>query len=228
MRILTLGDSWTFGSESTDPEIYSWPSQMSRKYQIEVTNLSRGGCSNQRQCRIGIEELCRDNSYDWVIFALGPACRTEVLDKGKWRQVWPNLPPWAPATSLDKMYTDLWHSWNDVQLTLLLATGLSFKPSQYVKEIDWILNYRGDNDFRSLGMPVQEWNIGIKDLHRKLMCLKSILLTVQQHQPDCFADVDDLCLQPHGPDVYASGGHPNDRGYGLLADYFAHKIGLTA
>ena len=79
MRILTLGDSWTYGSNEwgLDPAIVSWPAQMSQKYGVDVVNLARGGSGNQRAARIGIEELCRDSNYDYVIFPLAPASRTE-------------------------------------------------------------------------------------------------------------------------------------------------------
>ena len=147
MRILTLGDSWTYGSNEwgLDPAIVSWPAQMSQKYGVDVVNLARGGSGNQRAARIGIEELCRDSNYDYVIFPLAPASRTEILKLGKWHQIWPGL----GTTPIDKIYADFWHSWNDVQYTIQLAfyfmhsikalgiplymTGLSLHPSQYKK-----------------------------------------------------------------------------------------------
>lgn len=240
MRILTLGDSWTFGSESSDPKTCSWPARMASKYNVSVTNLARGGSSNQRQIRIGIEELCCDSNYDWLIFPLGPASRLEILKLGKWHQIWPNSPD---ATPVDQLFTDLWHPWNDVQITLMLVlqflffvksqnvkiliTGLSFRPRQYKQELSWIGNYKGDNDFRSLGMPLEDFNIGVKDLHRKLICLKAMLDLLEQHQPEWCVDVDQVLLQPHRSTVYAPGGHPNDKGYCMLADYFAGKIGLS-
>lgn len=240
MRILTLGDSWTFGSESSDPKTCSWPAQIGAKYNVSVTNLARGGSSNQRQVRIGIEELCRDHDYDWLIFPLGPASRLEVLKRGKWHQVWPSS---THATPIDQLFADLWHPWNDVQSTLILLlqflffvksqnvkiliTGLSFQSRYYKQELSWIRNYKGDNDFRSLGMPLGDFNIGVKDLHRKLVCLKAMLDLLEQHQPEWCVDVDQVLLQPHRSTVYAPGGHPNDKGYRMLADYFADKIGLS-
>jgi hypothetical protein len=239
MRILTLGDSWTFGAESSDPKTCSWPAQMAAKYSVSVTNLARRGSSNQRQIRFGIEELCCDRDYDWVIFPLAPASRLEVLKRGKWHQVWPNA---LNPTPVDQLFTDLWHPWNDVQITVMLAlqflffvksqnvkiliTGLSFKSNQYKQEMSWIRNYKGNNDFRALGMPLEEFDIGIEDLHRKLVCLNAMVTLLDQHQPDWWVDVDDVILQPHQSTVYGPGGHPNDNGYCMLADYFAGKIGL--
>ena len=92
MRILTIGDSWTYGLGSSDPSTMSWPAQMGKKYGVDVVNLARPGWSNQRAMRIAAEELCRDSAYDYVIFPLCPAERNEILNVGKWQQLWPAYP----------------------------------------------------------------------------------------------------------------------------------------
>ena len=245
MKILTLGDSWTYGSNECglNPNEISWPVQLSRKYNVEVVNLARGGSSNQRAARIGIEELCRDSNYDYVIFPLAPASRTEVLKLGKYHQVWPKGP-----SDLDKIYFDFWHSWNDIQNTIMLSfyfmhsvhalgiplfiTGLSLHPTQYTQELSWIMDYKNNNDFRSLNIPLDDFNIGIKDLDRKLKSLKAIHLKNIELQPEYLQDVVEsyFFLQETQKKYCYScesfKGHPNDQGYAALADYFAGKIGL--
>jgi len=245
MKILTLGDSWTYGSNECglNPNEISWPVQLSRKYNVEVVNLARGGSSNQRASRIGIEELCRDSNYDYVIFPLAPAPRTEVLKLGKYHQVWPNGP-----SDLDKIYFDFWHSWNDIQNTIMLSfyfihsvkslgvplylTGLSLRPTKYAQELSWIMDYKNNNDFSSLNMPLDDFNIGIKDLDRKLKSLKAIHLKNIELQPEYLQDVVEsyFSLQETQKKYCYScesvKGHPNDQGYAALADYFAGKIGL--
>jgi len=250
LRILTIGDSWTYGEDSSDPTTMSWPAQMARKYGVEVVNLGRPGCSNPRAARVGIEELCRDRAYDYVIFPLAPASRAEILRNGKYQQIWANSPD---STPLEKIYADYWHPWNDVQNTLMLSfyfmhslhsmniplyiTGLSLHPQQYSKELSWITNYKNDNDFNSLGMPLSDFNIGIKDLDRKLKSLKAIHNKNLELQPEYFDDVLSSYLflettqQQYGYSYKHfnkfNGGHPDDAGYEALADYFANKIGLT-
>jgi hypothetical protein len=248
MRILTLGDSWTYGSNEygLDPAEISWPAQMAKKYDVEVVNLARGGGSNQRASRIGIEELCRDSNYDYVIFPMAPAARTEILKIGKWQQIWPNSG--INTTIADRVFTDFWHPWNDVQITIHLAfyfihsvkamgiplymTGLSLGPSQYKKELDWILNYQNDCDFNSLKMPLAELNIGIKDLDRKLKTLKAIHLANLKLQPEYFDDViadyykDPAVMEKYRYTRKLFKSHPDEIGYSALADYFAGKIGL--
>jgi hypothetical protein len=201
MRILTLGDSWTYGKNSSDPSIMSWPAQMARKYDVDVVNLARPGSSNQRAARIGVEELCRDSAYDYVIFPLAPASRTEILKNGKYHQIWPN----TNSDVHDRLYTEFWHPWNDVQQTIMLAfwfmhsvkalgiplymTGLSLLPSQYYKEIKWVTDYKNDNNFASLKIPLEDFDIGINDLDRKLQSLHAIHKTNLHAQPDYFTDV---------------------------------------
>jgi hypothetical protein len=244
MKILTLGDSWTYGSESSDPLTKSWPAQLSKKYNVEVVNLARGGASNHRALRIGIEELARDSSYDYVIWPLGPGSRAEVLKTGKWHQIWPG----QSDNHLDRIYTEFWHPWNDVQHTILqvlqfsafvkmlkiplYVCGLSFSPNHYNMEFSWITDYKGDNDFNSLKMPLKILNIGVSDLHRKLISLQSMHRMLSEAQPDYRYDVIEqyLNIDPtrihYGNNLFASGGHPNDNGYHALCDFFAKKINL--
>jgi hypothetical protein len=244
MKILTLGDSWTYGEESSDPATMSWPAQMARRYNVQVVNLARSGSSNQRAARIGIEELARDSSYDYVIFPLAPASRSEILKTGKWHQIWPN----HDNDVLDKVYTEFWHPWNDVQNTILLSfyfihsvhslgiplyiTGLSLSPKQYAQELSWITDYKNNDDFNALGMPLDDFDIGTRDLDRKLKSLTAIHNKNLKLQPEYLNDVIfDYFKQKHTQEKYGysynSQKHPNDAGYSALADYFANKIGLV-
>jgi hypothetical protein len=244
MRILALGDSWTYGSESSDPLTKSWPAQLSKKYNVEVVNLARGGASNHRALRIGIEELSRDCNYDYVVWGLGPAARTEILKSGKWHQIWPR----NGQSHLDRVYTEFWHPWNDVQYTILqvlqfasfvkmlniplYTCSLSFCVNQYRNEFSWITDYKGDNNFELLNMPLQQFNIGISDLHRKLISLQSMHQLLLTQQPDYTYDVVDRYLKDYlteknyGNNLFAKGGHPNDNGYHALCDFFAKKLNL--
>jgi hypothetical protein len=246
MKILTLGDSWTYGANecNMNPLEISWPAQMAKRYQVEITNLARGGGSNQRAVRIGIEELCQNSDYDYVIFPLGPACRNEILKIGKWHQIWAN----ATDDDASRLYTKYWHAWNDVQYTIMLCfnffhsvkalgiplyvSGLSLHPSNYTNELGWIEHYQNNNDFRSLGMPLDDLNIGIKDLDRKLKSLRAVHNKNLELQPEYLNDVVKNYFfvpdtqQKYGYTYKEFQGHPNKQGYSALADYFAKKIGL--
>jgi hypothetical protein len=111
-------------------------------------------------------------------------------------------------------------------------TGLSLRPLQYRNEMSWIQNYKDDNNFNSLNMPLQDFNIGIKDLDRKLKSLRAIHKTNLETQPEYFTDVINTYLRrPEVEKQYnyqyrVFKGHPDDAGYHALCDYFASKIGL--
>lgn len=245
MRILTIGDSWTYGTDSSDPATKSWPAQLANKHNVKVTNLARGGNSNHRAMRIGLEEICRDPNYDFIVWPLAPASRTEILKHGKWHQIWPG----KNTTGLDKIYTDFWSTWNDVQNTIMLVlqfslsvkalgiplyvVGLSLHPEQYKKEMSWIINYKDDFKFNELGMPLDQFDIGTLDLDRKLRCLRAMHETILKYQPDYWFDaIQNYLWLPetqlkYGYDHSEFKTHPNDQGYHALADFFAGKIGLS-
>ena len=235
MRTLTLGDSWTYGEESSDPATMSWPAQMSKNYNIEVVNLGRSGSSLERACRIGIEELCRNRDYDFVVLPLVPVNRTEILKNGKWHQVWPVET--KNITQIEKIYADCWMPWNDIQKMMLQTLQFaSFVKSigiplyicslsnyifDYKAELSWITDYKNNNDFVSLAMPLASFDIGTSDLDRKLQSLRAIHKQNLRLVQDYITDVSYL-TKHH----LAAGRHPNDDGYTILADYCAEKIGL--
>jgi hypothetical protein len=182
-----------------------------------------------------------------VILGLAPASRTEVLNNGKWHQVWPGRTE-ASMANLDKIYTEMWMPWNDLQKVIMLSfyfmhslaamglslhmSGCTLRASQYKKELSWIMDYKEDCDFNSLGMPLSQLNIGIQDLDRKLKSLKAIHLKNLQLQPGYMVESTDFLKlekiqQKYGFTSRDIKIHPNDAGYEALADYYAQKIGLV-
>jgi hypothetical protein len=244
VKILTVGDSWTYGEESSDPETMSWPAQMASKYNVEVTNLATSGCSNKRAMRVCVEEILVNPIYDFVIFPLCPASRTEILNQGKWMQIWST----ERDNDFNKLFASVWHSFNDVQQIILdcfmlfntlenlrvnlYVTGLAFRPNDYRSELSWITKYAGDNKFDEIGIPTEDFDLATEDMHQKLTFLQYLHNGNLFMQPDYLNDVCANYLnQPgtkkiYGDELYASGRHPNDQGYTALADYFANKIGL--
>jgi hypothetical protein len=82
-------------------------------------------------------------------------------------------------------------------------------------------------------MPLEEFNIGINDLDRKLQSLKAIHFANLKLQPEYLYDICQSYFfnldtqQKYGYSHKPFKGHPNDLGYLALADYFAGKIGLN-
>ena len=107
MKLLTVGDSFTYGEELSDLT-NAWPNVLSNKLNCELTNLARPGSGNSRMVRHTVEQ---SNNYDIIIIAWSHFARTELADENSFYDVWPgcsDLPhkeysPWR--TDIIKYYT---------------------------------------------------------------------------------------------------------------------------
>ena len=79
MRLLTLGDSWTFGDELEDRPNQRFSTLLSRRMNAEVDNPSVCGLSNHAIARIFLETDI--SAYDLVIIQMSQISRTEWYDK---------------------------------------------------------------------------------------------------------------------------------------------------
>lgn len=85
MKLLTVGDSFTFGEELNS--IYdAWPFVLGQINGYEVTNLARPGSGNKRMVRTVIEQV---DQYDIVIIAWSHYARAEWADSVGVYDVWP-------------------------------------------------------------------------------------------------------------------------------------------
>ena len=76
MNILTVGCSFTYGSELTNPAISAWPYLLGQQNNWKVNNQGQGGGSNDRSIRVCFEEV--PNKYDLIIVAWTIHDRIEV------------------------------------------------------------------------------------------------------------------------------------------------------
>ena len=65
MKVLTIGDSFTYGAELAIPNKTSWPAILAKDNDWLLLNLARGGASNDRSLRILFDQI--DNNYDLII-----------------------------------------------------------------------------------------------------------------------------------------------------------------
>jgi len=75
MKVLTVGCSFTAGEELPDPATQAWPALLAVTNNWSVTNLGKGGGSNDRNIRIVFEEV---NRYDLIVVAWTQPDRFEV------------------------------------------------------------------------------------------------------------------------------------------------------
>jgi hypothetical protein len=85
MKLLTVGDSFTYGEELTELTS-SWPNLLADRLGYELTNLARPGSGNTRMVRHCVEQV---DNYDIVIIAWSHFARTELADENGFYDIWP-------------------------------------------------------------------------------------------------------------------------------------------
>ena len=85
MKLLTVGDSFTYGEELVDIN-NAWPYLLGKQINYEVTNLGSPGCSNARMIRNVIENA---DKHDLIIIAWSHFARLEVSDENGTYDLWP-------------------------------------------------------------------------------------------------------------------------------------------
>lgn len=88
MKLLTLGDSFTYGEELADLNL-AWPRLVANSNGYELTNLGQPANSNPGICRQLIEYFATNKKPDLVIVAWSSPGRMEFSDEGGTFSVWP-------------------------------------------------------------------------------------------------------------------------------------------
>jgi hypothetical protein len=85
MRVLTVGDSFTYGDELPDIK-QAWPYILQNKLSCELTNLGKSSTGNTSMVRNVVENLA---DYDLVIIAWSHYARIEFGDEQGIYDTWP-------------------------------------------------------------------------------------------------------------------------------------------
>ena len=85
MKILTVGDSFTYGEELSDRN-NAWPMLLQQKLYCIVTNLGEPGTGNTSMIRHVIDNI---DDYDLFIIAWSHYARTEHSDELGTYDIWP-------------------------------------------------------------------------------------------------------------------------------------------
>ena len=89
MRLLTVGDSFTYGEELAELTS-AWPFLLGDKLEYEVTNLAKPGSGNTRMVRHCVEQ---SGNYDIAIIAWSHFARIEIADENGFYDLWPGGGP---------------------------------------------------------------------------------------------------------------------------------------
>jgi lysophospholipase L1-like esterase len=85
MKLLTVGDSFTYGDELSDRSL-AWPHLLAKKLDYEVVNLGYPGVGNNNIMRTVIEH---SDDADIIIIAWSHFARIEVADENGIYDIWP-------------------------------------------------------------------------------------------------------------------------------------------
>lgn len=85
MRLLTVGDSFTYGEELADP-ISAWPFLLGDRLGYKVDNLAKPGSGNTRMVRTVVEHI---DDFDFIIIAWSHYSRLEFADQFGIFDTWP-------------------------------------------------------------------------------------------------------------------------------------------
>lgn len=85
MKLLTVGDSFTYGEELSDLD-NAWPFVLAKRLGYEITNLAKPGSGNIRMVRHCVEQI---NNYDIIIIAWSHFARIEWADQKGIYDIWP-------------------------------------------------------------------------------------------------------------------------------------------
>lgn len=85
MKLLTVGDSFTYGEELKDLK-FAWPFLLGDRLGYEVINLAKPGVGNTCMVRHCVEQI---DNFDLVIIAWSQFARIEIADENGLYDMWP-------------------------------------------------------------------------------------------------------------------------------------------
>jgi len=87
MRLLTVGDSFTYGDELLNRDS-AWPNLLSKMIGFKLTNLAKPGSGNTNMVRQCVEQVA---NYDIVIISWSHYARMEFADAWGVYDIWPGF-----------------------------------------------------------------------------------------------------------------------------------------
>jgi hypothetical protein len=155
-KLLTVGDSFTYGDELDD--IYmAWPYRLASLLNYQVVNLGQSGCSNTSIFRRTISEIANaPESYDLVVIGWTSPGRIELKDHvGVAYDIWPGFQVHGDFFTM--------HPWREELVTYLNKYhNVEYLFEQYVINVLSLQSYLKANN-----IPYVMLDITGKDYYKK-------------------------------------------------------------
>ena len=156
MRVMAVGDSFTYGDELSDIN-QAWPYLLSKKIKYEITNFGKPSAGNTSMVRTVVDEI---KNYDLFIIAWSHFARIEFADEHGVYDTWPGASNLAVTDDIayrKELTTYLTRHHNDTYLynqylinIILLQQFLKCNNKKYI-----MLDSFGNNIKR---INTAEWN----------------------------------------------------------------------
>ena len=133
MKLLTLGDSFTYGEELEDRN-QAWPQLVADTIGYDLTNLGQPANSNPGMCRQLIHYFATEQKPDLVIVAWSSPGRMEFSDEGGEFSAW-------PGSTIRKVFQQF-HPWRDYLLEYINRHhNDEYLYVKYLKDIVFVQNF---------------------------------------------------------------------------------------
>lgn len=158
-RLLTVGDSFTYGDELTD-QYDAWPYKLADLLDYHVVNLGQSGCSNTSIVRRALYEIANSTDpYDLVVIGWTSPGRIEWKDHtGVAYDMWPGFQVRGKFFEMHPWREDLLHyinSYHDVEYLFerYVIDVLTMQSYLKVKNIPYVMLNVCQNDYYRLSSP---------------------------------------------------------------------------
>lgn len=134
-RLITFGDSYTFGQELTDPATSSWPALIAKKYNLNLINYAQPGYSNDAIIENVVEH--RYTSNDLVIICFSMINRFYFEDQQGWFVT-------IPSVKQDTYIRQ------EITKNLISIVSFSWLYKRYLNQIILLQNFLKNNNVNYL------------------------------------------------------------------------------
>lgn len=155
MKILTLGDSFTYGEE-LENHLFAWPYLLANFTNSSVTNLAKPSKGNSFMAR---ECIINGKDYDLVIIAWSHYARIEFSDQQGTYDIWPGSNPdnfsYSNIAHRKELLTYITRHHSDEylynQYLINIITVQNYLKQNQIRYV--LLDAFGNNEDRHLGNP---------------------------------------------------------------------------